>query len=116
MTNGSDLAPTQKAFIHNQALPAIGNNFLTTDITPTNTPTMFRIMVGISIAGVLSTAITNGGDTQVLSFNSGVALGIDNLHVFEILVHSGDSINFRLSTTTGIIRVLRVQEIFPATA
>lgn len=110
------LAPIQKAFIHNQALPSIGNNFLTTDITPTNTPTLFRIMVGISITGILSVAITNGGDTQVLNFNSGVALGIDNLHLFEILVHSGDVINFRYSTTGGTIRILRVQEIFAATA
>lgn len=111
-----ELAPIQKAFIHNQELPAVGNNFLGTDITPTNTPTMFRIMVGISITGVLSTAITNGGDTQVLSFNSGVALGVDNLNIFEILVHSGDTINFRFSTTVGTIRILRVQEIFPSIA
>lgn len=111
-----DLAPIQKAFIHNQALPAAENNWLGTDITPMNTPCTFRITVGTSITGIFKTAITNGGNTQVLNFKESVAVVADSLYTFEILVHSGDTINFRFSTTTGTIRVLRVQEIYPAIA
>lgn len=110
------LSPIQGAFIHNQALPNTDANWLETDITPTNVPTCFRIMVGTSITGIFKTAITNGGNTQVLNFNGGVALAVDSLYIFELLVHSGDTINFRFSTTTGTIRVLRVQEIYPAVA
>lgn len=108
--------PIQKAFIHNQALPSADNNWLGSDITPTNTPILFRMMVGVSIAGIFKVAITNGGDTQVLNFKESVSLVADSLYNFEILVHSGDTINFRFSTTGGTIRVLMVQEIYSATA
>lgn len=111
-----DLAPIQKAFIHNQVLPAIDENWLGTNITPTNVPTLFRIMVGTSITGIFKVVITNGGDVQVLNLKESTVLAIDSLYIFEILVHSGDTINFRFSTTTGAIRILRVQEIYPATA
>lgn len=110
------LAPTDKALIQNQALPAAEDNWLGTDIDPTNTPCTFRIMAGTSIVGIFRTTITNGGDTQVLNFKESVAFVADSLYTFEILVHSGDTINFRFSTTGGTIRVLRVQEIYPATA
>jgi len=108
--------PIQKTFIHNQSLPAAENNWLSTDITPTNVPTLFRIMVGTSITGIFKIAITNGGDTQVLNFKESVSLVADSLYNFEILVHSGDTINFRFSTTGGTIRVLDVQEIYSAVA
>lgn len=110
------LAPIQKAFIHNQALPTAENNWLSPDITPTNTPTLLRIMVGVSITGIFKVVITNGGDAQILNLKESVALVADSLYDFEILVHSGDTINFRFSTTVGTIRILRVQEIYPATA
>lgn len=108
--------PIQKTFIHNQTLPAAENNWLGSDITPTNTPTLFRIMAGTSIVGMFRAVITNGGNTQVLNFNGGTALTVDSLYIFELLVHSGDTINFRFSTTTGTIRIFRVQEVYPAIA
>lgn len=102
--------PIEKAVLHDRVLPAIGANFIATDIIPTNTPSSYIVQVAISVAGIFYATITNTGDTQVVTFNSGVALVAGALYIFEILVHSGDTINFRYSTTTGTIQILRVQE------
>jgi hypothetical protein len=106
------------ATLQNVPLPAANTNWLTSDITPTNTPTTFRIQVAVSIAGNFSVAITNSGDTQVVTLNAptGPALIAGGNYIFEVLVHSGDSINFRYSTTGGTIQILRVQEIDAAVA
>lgn len=112
------LIPTEVATIHNQPLPVANTNWLSTDITPVRIPTTFRIQVSVSIAGTFSAAITNGGNTQVLNFNAvaGPALISGGQYIFELLVHQGDTVNFRYSTTGGTIQVLRVQEIDAALA
>lgn len=109
--------PIEKANLHNQALPVANANWLATDITPTNTPTTFMIDVAVSIAGVFSAAITkNGIAPQTVNFNLGAALVANSVYTFNLLVHSGDSVNFRYSTTTGTILILRVQEFDSASA
>lgn len=99
------------AVVHNQAVLA-NANFLTTDLTPVNTPTTFRIQIAMSAVGNLTGRITRGGNTQTLTFNvvPGPALVADGLYMFDLLVHDGDSVNFRYSAA-ATIRVLRVQEI-----
>lgn len=107
------LIPTEKALLHDVVLPIAGTNWLTTSLVPTRSPTTFRIEVAISISGTFSATITRGGDTQVVNFNTvaGPALIVDGLYIFELLVHNGDSINFRYSVSGGTIRILRIQEI-----
>jgi len=107
--------PIEKVVIHNQALPIANTNWLPSDITPTNAPTLFRIEVAVSKAGRFSATITRGGDTQVVEFNNGSNINADTINIFDLLVHSGDSINFRYSVTNAAIRILRVQEIDAAT-
>lgn len=110
--------PFDIADIHDVALPAANTNWLPSDITPIKTPTDFRIQVAVSISGNFDAAITNGGDTQVVTFNviPGPALVAGGLYIFDLLVHSGDTVNLRYSTTGGTIQILRVQEIDSASA
>lgn len=110
---GSAFQPIEKAVIHNIALPGIGVNFLATDITPTNSPSAFLISVGISIVGNLSVVYTRVLNAQSLILNpiAGPALVAGGFYLFEITVHSGDSINFTYSTTGGTIQILRVMEV-----
>ena len=114
-TTNTQLIPISKAFIHNGALPAANANWLGADISPTNTPTLFRTMVAISKAGKFFAAVTNGANTQVIQFNNNSNIEASNAYMFDTLVHSGDSINFQCSVTAGTIMVLRVQEIDAAT-
>lgn len=110
--------PKEVASLHNQPLPGAGTNWLSSDITPLRVPTTFRIEVTVSIAGTFSAAITNGGNTQIVNFNvvAGPALIPGGQYIFELLVHQGDTVNFRYSTTGGTIQILRVQEIDAALA
>lgn len=110
--------PIEKANLQNQALPAIGANWLTTDITPTNYPTTFMIEVAVSVAGNFSAIVTSAGSSQIVTFNvvPGPALVAGGLYIFNLLVHSGDSINFIYSATGGTIQVFRVQELDSASA
>ncbi len=110
--------PIEKANLHNQALPAANTNWLVTDITPSNSPTTFVIEVAVSIAGNFSAVITKGGNAQTVTFNviPGPALVAGGVYIFDLLVHSGDSINFTYSATGGTIQIFRVQEFDSATA
>lgn len=114
-TSGTSVAlvrfpPIEKGIIQNTALPAIGVNFLGTDIIPTNTPCSFIVQIAVSVTGIFRATITNSGNTQIVDFNQSTALVANGLYIFEILVHNGDTVNFRYSTTTGTIQILRVQE------
>ena len=114
----TSMTPVELASLQDIPLPAAGNNWLTEDLVPLIFPTTFRLQVAVSVAGVLSAVITNGGNIQVVEFNatSGPSLLIDGLYIFELLVHENDSINFRYSVSGGTIKILRVQEIDSATA
>ena len=112
----TQFVPIEKAVIHNSALPAANTNILGADITPTNSPTTFRIMVSISIAAKFNARITRTATTTTTIFNGGANLVAGALFIFDLLVHSGDSINFQFSSTGGTINELRIQEIDSATA
>lgn len=103
--------PEEKAVVHNTAVGA-GADILATALSPTEAdhPVCFRAMVSFSVIGILSVTITRALNTQVLNLNSGGNLVADALYAFDVLVHSGDTINFRYSAP-AILRVMRVQEI-----
>lgn len=110
--------PIEKANLHNQALPAVNTNWLSSDITPTNTPTTFMIEVAVSVSGNFRAVVTKSGNAQTVTFNvvSGPALIAGGVYIFNLLVHSGDSVNFTYSVTGGTIQLLRVQELDSASA
>ena len=110
-STAAQFTPIEKANIHNTAVLA-STNFLGTDITPTNSPSRLIIQVAMTTSGNLTAQITKGGNTQSVIFNVslGPALVANGLYIFEILIHSGDSVNFQYSVGSTI-QVFRVQEI-----
>lgn len=109
----SRFAPIEKGVIQNTALPVANTDFFATALSPTNTPCVFRVMAAISVAGNLNVTITRAGNTQTLTLNiiPGPALVANGIYTFDILVHSGDTINYQYSATGGTILIFRVQEI-----
>lgn len=103
----------EKANEHNVSVTA-DTDILSSEITPSNTPCMFRIMVCLNTAGVLSAMVTKADSTQQLKFNAASNLVADAVYMFDLLVHDGDSINFQHSAA-ATLKVLRVQEIVAAT-
>ncbi len=101
--------PLDKASLHGLA-KAAGVDYFVADLAPTNTPCLFRIMVSIDGAGVFSAKITKAASAKVVSFNGGVALVANALYAFDLLVHSGDTVNLQ-HTVAANINVCRVQEI-----
>lgn len=114
----SPLIPIELAIIQDESLPSADTSWLSGDISPSRSPTTFRIQVSVSVEGILSAVIKREGNEQVVILNatSGPELLADVLYIFEILVHEGDSVNFRYSVSGGNIKVLRVQEIDSAVA
>lgn len=115
--------PIDKASLTNQLQPAANTDILTAllgaPLTPTVTPTTFRITVAMSNGGNFSASIVNGvNPAQVVLFNvvPGPALIAGSLYTFDLLVHAGDIVDFRYSSTGGTIQILRVQEIDAAAA
>jgi hypothetical protein len=109
----SPMSPLSRAIAHNVAVIG-GADILGAALAPLNTPCLFRVAAGFDTAGVLSVTITRGGNTQVQQFNHGVVLVANCLYMFDHLVHSGDTINYRYSVN-ATLQTLRVQEIIAAT-
>lgn len=109
----TQFTPIEKANQHNVSVTA-DTDILSSKITPSNTPCLFRIMVCLNTAGVFSAMITKSDSEQQLKFNAAGNLTADAVYIFDVLVHSGDSVNFQHSTN-ATLKVLRVQEIVSAT-
>ncbi|GAI40187.1 unnamed protein product, partial [marine sediment metagenome] len=62
----------------------------------------------------LNSPLTKDSSTQQLKLNSAGNLTADAVYIFDILVHSGDTVNFQHSAGASL-KVLRVQEIIGAT-
>lgn len=105
----TQFAPLEKENQHNVSITA-NTDILSSDLTPTNTPCLFRIEVCLNAAGVFSAMVTKADSTQQLKLNSASNLAADAVYMFDILVHSGDSVNFQHSAN-ATLKVLRVQEI-----
>jgi hypothetical protein len=110
-TTLAKLIPIAKAAIFNTALPTAEADWLTSAITPTNSPSYLRIYVCVSVSGVLRVARTIGATTITEDLNSGGALAVNAAYMFTVPWRSGDSINLRYSVTTGTIYILRIEEI-----
>lgn len=105
----TQFTPIEKASQHNVSVTA-DTDILALDLTPTNTPCLFRVMVSLNTAGVFSAMVTKSDSTQQLKLNSASNLAADAVYMFDVLVHSGDTVNFQHSAD-ATLKVLRVQEI-----
>ena len=108
----SPLNPLARAEVHNVGVLAAAD-ILGAALAPLNTPCLFRVAVGFDTAGIFSVTITRAANTQVQQFNGGVALNTNSLYMFSVLVHNGDTINFRYSVN-ALCQTLRCQEVVAA--
>ena len=102
------LTPLAKASQHGVAEVA-DTDILASDLSPTNIPCLFRTMVMLETSGVFSAILKNGGVNKKLLLNSGNALTASAGYLFDIFVHTGDTVNFQTSVAGNV--TLRVQEI-----
>jgi len=112
----TQLTPIQKALQHNVILPAAGADLLGANLSPTNTPTSFRITIAVSISGNLTLVRINGGVEVKPLLNGGIALNERVEYTWDIQVYAGDTINLEYSTTGGTVMILRIAEIDASTA
>ena len=105
LTSITQLQPIEQGYSFNTAELA-NTDIFATDITPTNTPTTFRVYVWTDTAGVLSCMRTSGGVTVTENLNQGANLVADSAYEFNITVGAADTINFQLdaaATMTVIV-------------
>jgi hypothetical protein len=107
------LVGVAKVTLHNVSITG-GTNILASDISPDAAPSLFRIFVAVDTAGVFSVRISRGAVTVDVTLNSGGNLVAGAAYMFDVLVHSGDSVNFQYSVS-GTLLVLRVEECVAGT-
>jgi len=105
------IIPIAKASLFNTALPAAESGWLSSTISPTNSPSYLRIYVCISIAGILRVARTQSITTVTENLNNGNALVAGAAYIFTVPYRYNDSINIRYSTTTGTIYTCIIDEV-----
>ena len=103
------LIPIAKASIHG-ASPGANTNILGSDLIPTNPPCLFRIMVCLGGAAIFYADFKQIDTVSTMKFNGGTALTADAVYIFDILIHSEDTVNFKIDTAV-IVKELRVQEL-----
>jgi len=103
------LTPILKGSVFNTSVSA-NTNIFTTDLTPTNSPTTFRIYCCFNASGVLSVKRTSGATTVAEQLNGGAALNANAAYMFDILVESGESINLQYSVAATAL-CLKVVEV-----
>jgi len=103
------LNPILKGSIFNTLIGA-NTNFFASDLTPTYSPTIFRIHITDDTAGLLNVKRTRGATTVTETLNGGSNLASGCAYIFDIVVESGDSINLQYSTT-GTVLVCKVMEV-----
>lgn len=106
-------SPISREVQHNVAGYVAEDDIIAAALAPIYTPCSFRVEAAFSAGGILRATITRAGDTQVVNFNGGVALNINGLYRFDMMVHDGDTINYRYSADATIL-VFRVQEVASA--
>ncbi|MCI4409222.1 MAG: hypothetical protein JHC26_09030 [Thermofilum sp.] len=108
------LNPITKASIFNTSVTA-NTNILSSGISPTNSPTVFRIYSTFNTGGNLIVTRTKSGTTINETLNSGAVLSANSPYIFDIIVESGETINLQYSVNATAL-VLKVIEIPTMTA
>jgi len=97
-----------KASIFNTSIAA-NTNIFSSDLTPSYSPTLFRIYACFNAAGVLTVRRTRGGTTVSEILNAGSSLNANCAYMFDIIVESGDSINLQYSVAATAVCVKVVE-------
>jgi len=101
--------PLEKANVHNGNKNA-DTDFLTTTLSPSDYPVLFRVEVMLPAAGKFTAKIKKATTTLTCHFNGGSDLVASCLYIFDVLIHEGDTLNFQSDQDQDGF-LLRVQEI-----
>ncbi len=99
------LAPVLKGSKFNTGVTA-DTDIFASDLSPTKSPTHFRIYAAFDGAGILKVRRTYGGTTVEELLNSGNSININSAYAFDIVVLEDQTINLRYSvnaTATALI-------------
>ena len=105
----TEIIPVTKGLVFNQAVGA-GVDMFATALSPTNSPTTFRIYACFDTLGVLTMRRTRAGATVSEQLNSGTALNANAAYIFDIIVQAGETLNLRHSAGAQIL-YLKVVEV-----
>jgi hypothetical protein len=103
------LAPILKGSIFNTSVTA-NTNIFSSDLSPTNSPTTFRIYACFDTSGILTVRRTKAGVTVGEQLNAGNSLTANAAHVFDILLESSETINIQYSVNATALK-LAVYEV-----
>lgn len=98
------IVPTNGGAKHNTSYTS-GNNVFSSDITPTNTPTTFRMYVAVDTASTVNVRRTNS-TTVSENLNEGNSLVANASYIFDFLVAASDTINVRFGTSCTILKLI----------
>jgi len=101
--------PLEKAHIHDTAVGGT-TDFLEDDITPSDPPCLFRIMIQIDTAAKFHALVDDGEDEVTLAFNGNADLVAGALYIFDMLVNEDDNVNFQVDDQVNVDKFI-VQEI-----
>jgi hypothetical protein len=90
---------------------AANTNVFTTDLSPTYTPTTFRIYACFDTGGILTVRRKKGAVTVSEQLNSGANLAANAAYMFDILLESGESVNLQYSADATAL-CIKVCEVF----
>ena len=105
------LDPISKANLKNQTVTD-SSDILSSDLTPTYSPTIFRIYVAFDTR--LRLDVVRNGSVEYL--NSGINLNANSAYAFDIIVDEDEFINLRpfidgTGTTTAVLIKLSIIEL-----
>jgi len=104
-----NLIPIAKADVEGVE-PGATTDILAADITPSKPPSTFRINYCIDAACKFSAIVTVDSTAYTVTLNKGANVVAAGSYVEDLLVASGDSVNFQISSNETVT-YLRVQEI-----
>ena len=104
-----DFIPIEKANITSTEKVGAAD-FPSVAISPTFPPSTFRIQIIVDVACKFSAVVTVAETAYVVHFNTATDLTANCLYKFDLMVHSGDTVQFEIDSTETIV-LLRVQEI-----
>jgi hypothetical protein len=109
-------APDYKLILKNSLFNTsikANTDIFTTYLSPTNTPTIFRIYVCFDTSGFLTVRRKKGTVTVSEQLNSGTALVANAAYMFDVIVESAETVNLQYSVdaTALCIKVCEVEGV-----
>jgi hypothetical protein len=98
------LVPILKGSVFNTSVNA-NTNIFASDLSPTNSPTTFRIYACFSASGVLTVRRTKAGTTVSEQLNGGNALTANAAYMFDVPVESDETVNVQYSVNATALKL-----------